>query len=1183
MLLPVAASQRGAICTPMTSTSNASSTAGAAMPPTAAPAPAATPDPVARPRTLLGLLVAQFLGAFNDNAFKILVTLLAIGVIAGANEVDKQRQTTLAFVVFTLPLMLGSLPAMALGDRVGKRDLIVGTKALELLLMALGTWALAVAPTGWAPLVVLAGMGLQSALFAPGKYGLLPEVLPHGQLAAANAKLEAASFLAIVLGTAAGGVLAAAVTGGIDGLAALAGHEWVAGALLTVLAAAGLLAALSLPRTPAAAAPEPFAAVLRASWAALRGDRALRLATLGSIAFWGLASLLGQDVLVYVKQVLGWSDTYAGVPFGVFAIGVGGGALLAGRLSKGKVEFGLIPLGALGLALGTAMLGVLVPGALGTLFWMAVLGVASGLVVVPLNAVVQWKAPASHRGAIIALVNCLSFAGVLAGNLGCLALAELGASSTGILVVAAALTLAATVWAVWLLPVALLRFVGVLATHTLYRVRVLGGPNVPQQGGALLVPNHVSFLDGLFLLAATDRPIRFVVEQHWYERPLLRPFLQALGAIPIAATGGPRVVLKALRDAGKAIDDGDLVCLFAEGEISRMGSVLPFRRGLQRIVKGRAAPIVPVHLDRVYGTLGSSRAGRVQWWPTRIPCPITVSFGGHLPNTTAPVDVRHAVDELAEAAARARADELEPLHAPFVRSVRRAPFARCLLDSQGKRLSRLQALAAAIVLARRLRDGWRDQQRVGVLLPPSIGAALTANAASLSGRAVVPLNYTVGAAAFASAIRQAKLRTIVSARAFLERVKLEIPPDVRVLALEDVMAGIGRGERLAAAARALLWPLRALERACGAKRAVRRGDEAAVLFSSGSTGEPKGVVLTHGNVHANCDAVLQLIPLDRSDCLVGVLPMFHSFGNMALWYALHGGAGVVFHANPLDAVAIGDMVARERATLMVATPTFLQLWMKRCEPGQFGSLRIVLTGAEKLTDELADAFADRFGIRPIQGYGTTECAPVIATCAPGYRAAGFYQAGTRAGSVGRPVPGVVVTIVDPDTREPVPVGQPGLVLVRGANVMRGYLDRDDLTAAVMHDGAYVTGDIGRLDEDGFLFLTDRLSRFSKIGGEMVPHGTVEEHLQAVSGAQERAFAVCGVPDARKGERLMVLTTLRADAVAEVVRGLATRGLPPLFVPRPDQFVTVDALPLLGTGKLDLRAVRERCLQEAGEA
>ncbi|MFM1872709.1 MAG: hypothetical protein RL398_2131 [Planctomycetota bacterium] len=1115
-------------------------------------------------RPLAGLLVSQFFGAFNDNAFKMVVALLGVSAAMGADEIGAQEATTRSFVALTLPLMLFSLPAMAVADRYSKRALLIVAKAFEVVLMVAGTVALYVEPTGWWPVIVLAGMGAQSALYSPAKYGILPQLVPHDGLAGANGKLEAASFVAIILGTAAGGAL----------LAITSGTPWLAGAALLVLSLVGFFATFAVPPVRATGHGESFGAAFSGAWRAVRGDRPLWLAALGTTVFWCLASLLGQDVFVYGKQVLGFPDEYAGLPYAAFAVGVGVGSLLAGRIARGKVETGLIPLGASLLGVGAALMGWLVPGRTGTFVLMAVLGIASGLLIVPLNALLQWRAPVDRRGAVLGLVNFMAFGGMLVGNLGCLALANFGLDSATILSVAAVAILLGTVWAIRLLPDALLRLVILLLARTLYRVTVVGGRNVPEQGGALLVPNHVSFLDGLFLLAATDRPIRFVVEKAWYERPYVKPFLRSLGAIPISGSGGPRELLRALRDAGQALDDGELVCLFAEGELSRMGGLLPFRRGLARIVKGRAAPIVPAHLDRVYGSLLSVDAGKVRWWPTRVPCPVTVSFGEPMPNSAVPADVRNRVEALGEVAASLRAAELLPLHRDVVRQARRRPWAPSLVDSSGRAVSRLGGLVGAVVLSRRLRERMAGQERIGVLLPPSIGGALAALAVSLAGRTSVPLNYTVGEAAFASAIRQAGLRVVITSRAFRAKLPLQLPADVDCVDLEDLLAGVGALTRLGAALRALLLPIAALERACGAPRAVRRDDPAVIVFSSGSTGEPKGVVLTHGNVQSNCQGLAQVLPLTAADGLVGVLPLFHSFGNMALWYSLGQGARMAFHPNPLDAAVVGDLVARHRLTVLLATPTFLQIYLRRCEPWQFGSLRIALAGAEKLTDAVADSFADKFGLRPVQGYGCTECAPVVAVSTPGYRAPGFYQAGSRRGSVGRPLPGVAVRILDPETRAPVAIGEPGMVIVHGANVMAGYLGRPDLTAAAMHDGGYITGDIGRLDDEGFLYLTDRMSRFSKIGGEMVPHGVVEEHLQECAGRTERVVAVCGLPDAKKGERLAVVTTLDEAEVEAVLKRMAGRGLPTLFVPRRDGFVRVAAIPVLGTGKVDLRRVKE---------
>jgi acyl-[acyl-carrier-protein]-phospholipid O-acyltransferase/long-chain-fatty-acid--[acyl-carrier-protein] ligase len=422
-------------------------------------------------------------------------------------------------------------------------------------------------------------------------------------------------------------------------------------------------------------------------------------------------------------------------------------------------------------------------------------------------------------------------------------------------------------------------------------------------------------------------------------------------------------------------------------------------------------------------------------------------------------------------------------------------------------------------------------------------------------------------------VRQAGLRTIVTSRKFVEKAKLELPDGPSILWLEDIANAIGAAQKALAMALALLAPVRVVERACGQHGRITMDDLATIIFSSGSTGEPKGVMLSHFNIDANVQAVSQVLPLDAKDRILGILPFFHSFGYLVFWYVTLNGVAIIFHPSPLDVTAVGDLCAKYRLTLLVCTPTFLQLYQRRCTPEQLSTLRVVLTGAEKLPLRLCQSFEDRFGISPIEGYGVTECAPVIAVNCPDFRATGFFQPASRRGTVGRPLPGISVRIVDPDTFDRLPPGTPGMLLVKGPNVMKGYLGRDDLTSQAIRDGWYITGDIASLDDDGFLTITDRLSRFSKIGGEMVPHRRVEEALQLASGEELQVFAVTGVPDERKGEQLAVLHTLDDSVIPQLIAKAAASGLPNLFVPSRSHFVRVEALPVLGTGKLDLRALK----------
>ncbi len=1120
-------------------------------------------------RGFWSLIVTQFQTGFNDNGLKFLVTYIVIGM--NLPQAERDRLVPIIGLMFAVPFILFSMTGGYFADRFSKRTSTIGTKLFEVAVMAFFIVSLALRnlPMECAGVFLISTEG---ALFGPSKYGLLPELLPEPKLSWGNGIIELGTFLAAIGGQMAAGSLAQHYHG----------RETVAGFLLLGFSFAGLATSLGISRVPAANPAKNFRwnpiGDLGDQMKTVRADRVLGWAVIGNTYLFFLAALLQTVIVIYGQDVLRIDEVHTTYLIAALALGIGLGSVAAGYLSGGKIEYGLIPLGAVGMTVFAALL--YAPGhalvAVGV--HLALLGFFGGMVAVPLGALIQHRPRPEQKGGVIAAANLLSFIGIgIASGAYYLFADVFHQSPRGMFLDGAILTLVATVYAIWLLPDSLIRFVLWAATHTIYRVRVEGRENIPERGGALFVANHMSFVDGLLLIASTDRPIRFLVYKGIYDLPYVKPFAKMLGVIPISSEQRPREMIHSLRAATEAIRAGEVVCIFAEGQITRIGQMLPFRRGFERIMKGVEAPIIPVNLDGVWGSIFSFERGRFVWkLPRSIPYPVTVSFGKPMPPTSTPAEVRRAVQELQTEAYRLRKSRLRTLHRSLVRTAHRHPFRFAMGDKRRPRMKWGGALLSAIFLARRLRRAWADQEMVGVLLPPSVPGALVNFAATLAGKVPVNLNYTISDEMLASCAAQCKLKTVITTKLLLDKIPLKVPGET--IFLEEAAARPRLGERIAALA---LWflPGRALERILSGGKPKSLDDLATVIFSSGSTGEPKGVMLSHYNIASNIEQMGQTFQFDNKDYLLGVLPFFHSFGfTVTLWLPSVLGVGVVYHPSPLDLAAVSELVRDYRVTFLLATPTFLQAYMRRCSPEDFGSLEFVLVGAEKLPERLALAFEDRFGIRPLEGYGATECAPAVAVNTRDFRAPGFRQVGAKRGTIGHPLPGISVRIVDPDTGEPVPPGTQGLLLVRGPNVMQGYLGRPEKTAEVLQGGWYSTGDIASQDEDGFLTITDRLNRFSKIGGEMVPHIRVEEELHAIAEATEQRFVVTGVPDAKKGERLVVLHLLKPEELKAVLEKLPQAGLPNLWAPRPNQFFAVEEIPHLGTGKLDLRRIREIAIQ-----
>ncbi len=1109
---------------------------------------------VLKVRGVQPFLWMQFLNAFNDNVYKLVVSLLA--VLATTNKASSGTYLSLAGFIFIAPFLLFSAYAGQLADKFEKRTVVIITKAIEIAAMTLALFALVSGSIEWM-LAVLFFTATQAAFLSPAKYGIVPELVEEKYLARANGLLEMSTFVAIILGTVAG-----------TSLVAVWKHEpALIGVVLIAIAVLGTLTSLRIAHTPPPAAQRPFSwnplGDVLAGVKRLTTDRVLALAVLGTTFFWFLGALFQMILLLFGKETLHCTETQIGLLLMSLAIGIGVGSMAAGRLSGDKIEPGLIPIGGAGMAIAGFALAFAVHSLVPALVALAALGFMGGLFIVPLNAILQHRPTHDEKGRLLATANFVNTLGImLASGVVWLLHEALHFSAAAVIAVSAILTIIASLYALQLVPNFTVRFLLYFLTHAIYRIRMYGKENVPRRGPALLVANHVSYVDGFLIGACIQRFVRFMVAEEYYDR-FARAF-SLFHAIRVPS-GGRRTILRAIELAREELKGGHVVCIFAEGALTLNGNIGEFHRGLERIVQSLDVPVIPVHLGGVWGSI-FSRDRRASLWRSirKLPFPISVSFGRPMMQPTA-FEVRQAVAELGSDAAQDSVDTSNTLGRRFVRTARKHWSHRAVTDSTGRTLSYGETLIAGRLLAKYIRRTFPEQQMIGVMLPACVAGAVANLAIVLSGRVPVNLNFTVGRDALDSAIEQCALRTILTSRQFLAKGKIDQRPEM--IFVEEILS-FGRLAKLAGFLCARLLPSRML-----APSGIRADDLAAVLFSSGSAGVPKGVMLSHRNLISNTESVNHLFQVDETDTIAGMLPLFHSFGfTYTLWFPLLNGASAAYHAQPLDAKGLGELIQRSKATFLPASPTFCQAYLRGCSKDQFASLRFVLVGAEKLQPALAQAFEEKFGLSLLEGYGATEMAPVISVNVPNRQSTDVTQIGVRTGSVGQPVPGVAARVVDRETGEILRNGEEGLLLVKGPNRMIGYLNRPAETETVLRDGWYVTGDIVVMDEDGFIKIVDRQSRFSKIGGEMVPHGKIEQVLQsAISGAP---CVVTAVADDRRGERLVAFIAGNSTTPQQIWQLLMASGLPKLWIPKPDDIRTIEKLPMLGTGKVDLRAIRQ---------
>jgi len=733
-----------------------------------------------------------------------------------------------------------------------------------------------------------------------------------------------------------------------------------------------------------------------------------------------------------------------------------------------------------------------------------------------------------------------------------------------------------------------------LIAHTAHRFNVYHADRIPKTGPCLIASNHVTYFDWVLLWAASPRPVTFVLASKFYKNPVLRFLLSFARHRTIridAASGRPHAVLEALNVVVRALDEGRVVVIYPEGTLSRNGQMLPFGRGIEHILKRTKSPVpvVPVHLYNLYGTLLSWDKGKILYkWPKSFRRRVAVYFGKPLPPTTPVGDIRLAVQECEADAAIAQSDYLLPPDRQFIRNASRfhklfKPAVTDVSTGTERTLTWGKLLVGVWGLVGWLKGVLGPETNVGVWLPTGLGSALTNYGLAMRGKVVVNLNYTTGPDALLSAVQQAEIRTVITAKRFVSRIPLNLPPEIRVLYLEDALAAIPGWEKTLKFLCVVVFPGWFLEKVLIRSKS-RMDDLLTILFSSGSTGEPKGVMLSNRNIAGNVDGFAKALNIQPGDKLLSTLPFFHTFGfTVGLWAPAAAPIDAVFFPDPRSAKEIGELCKKTGCTVMLGTATFARFYLRRAEKDDFKTVRFFICGAEKLPVKLAQEFQEKFGILPLEGYGCTELSPVVSANLHDVFLSGLKQRANNLGTVGQPIPGVVARTFDPETFAPLPQGSEGLIGAKGPNVMIGYLHHPEKTALSVRDGWYITGDIGVIEADGFIRITGRVSRFAKIAGEMVPLERLDEEMHDVlASGGERVLAVAAVPDEKRGERVIVLHLAEIkDRLAEVFVQLRSRGIPNLWIPDLRDCYIVETFPVLGSGKLDLRAVGLLAKQVAG--